>query len=148
MRAFLALLMLTLASCTSWKTHYESRSPDGKVTVRVLDEAHPMVDTKVKVVVESAGQTFTVAERSDCWPAFTYIAWSGSTFSLVMDGAVCGGLTVAYDVAARRTVDFDLTRPWVAASLIKKFEISEAALRPYDGDVIRWALKQEIYPVR
>ncbi|MBY0505975.1 MAG: hypothetical protein K2X03_18810 [Bryobacteraceae bacterium] len=108
----------------------------------------PAPDVRVKVLVERDGRTVTVATRGDCWPEFTHVAWSGQVFSLVMDGAVCGGLTIAYDVEAGRAVDFERTRPWLAASLMKKFEIGELALRPYGGDPIRWALRQEVSPSR
>jgi hypothetical protein len=141
MRWLLAVGALTLTSCrgiVAWGTVYNSVSPDGALEL-VVQEKGCFADCALRVGLKRGWHTEQIAWKSDCVVNFAHAEWSGTTVATFVDGGYCGDIRVAYDMKARRLVDFTSAEPWLRDSIIKAYGVTHIELQQNRGDIFAWA---------
>jgi hypothetical protein len=139
--ALVALLALMSASCRgflTWATVYRSVSPD-KESELLVQETNCLSDCALRVVLSTGWRVKEIASKADCSVNFAHAEWSGTTVAAFVDGFWCGDIRVAYDVKARRAVDFQSAEPWLRSSIIKSYDVTDSELKSNQGDVFAWA---------
>ena len=90
-------------------------------------------------MLKSGWHTDTLASKTDCFVYFAHAEWSGTTVAAFVDGFYCGDIRVAYDMKARRLVDFRSAEAWLRGSMIKAYGVTDSELQSNKGDVFVWA---------
>jgi hypothetical protein len=141
MRWLLVVMVLISTSCrgiVAWGTVYSSVSPD-KTSELLVQETGCFADCALRVVFKRGWHTERIATKTDCVVNFAHAEWSGNTVAAFVDGFYCGDIRVAYDIKARRVIDFRSAEPWLRSSIIKAYRVTDSELQSNRGDVFVWA---------
>jgi hypothetical protein len=134
---FCAFTSVSCRGILTWATVYESVAPDGGAKLQV-QVAGCFADCAVRVVVKRGWLTERIAAGNDCAVMFAHAEWAGDTVAAFVDGFYCGRIQVAYDVRARRAVDFGVAEPWLRSSIVRTYGVTGDELKEHQGDVFQW----------
>ena len=124
---------------SSGEPTYTFLAPDQRSEIRIEQYDCGFADCAIRVVLKHGWRYAYLANRSDCSLNFAHATWQEGKVSVFVDGAYCGQIKTAFDIANWSNLNFTATEAWMRAAIVDHYSVTPLELQASEGDVFRRA---------